>query len=72
MTEETYRKEFGIRLRRLLRMKGMTQSDLADAIGITNAGLSGYINGKHTPSFYMVNKIARVLKCSVDELRYIG
>jgi transcriptional regulator with XRE-family HTH domain len=51
--------------------KGVTQSDLSFATGIAQPTLSGYINGKHEPGLYAIDKIAKALGCSVDEFRYI-
>lgn len=70
LTEEECREEFGIRLYRLMYDKGVTQSELSDMTGITQSNISNYITGRKTPSFYTVDKIARALDCSIDELRY--
>ena len=71
MTEKEYRREFGMRLRRIMNLKGMTQEQLSMATGIQQSQLSNYINGKTSPSFYNVDKIARALDCRTDDLRYI-
>ena len=70
LTEEECRKEFGIRLSRLMRRKGIMQSELSELTGITQASISQYINGRKSPSFYTVDKIARALDCSIEDLRY--
>lgn len=70
MTEEEFRHEFGLRLRRLMGRKGVTQIELAERTGITQARISGYIRGKNTPSIFVVNKIAQALNCTIDELTY--
>lgn len=70
MTEEECRKEFGIRLRKLMFRKGVTQAELSDMTGIQQSALSNYITGKTSPSFYNVDKIAKALECSVDIFRY--
>ena len=70
MNEEQFRREFGRRLRRIMEHKGVTQAELSDATGILQYMISGYINGKHTPSFYIIHKLANALKCPVDDLRY--
>lgn len=71
MTTEECRKEFGYRLYRLMLRKGMTQTDLSNATGIQRYLISNYITGKTTPSFCNADKLAKVLDCSMDELRYI-
>ena len=70
LTEEECREEFGIRLYRIMYDKGVTQSELSEMTGITQSNISNYITGRKTPSFYTVDKIARALDCSIDELRY--
>ena len=70
LTEEECREEFGIRLYRLMYNKGVTQPELSEMTGITQSNISNYINGRKTPSFYTVDKIARALNCSIEELRY--
>lgn len=71
LTEDQCRHEFGVRLRRLLYLKGMTQYELSERTGIQRTQLTRYIMGKSSPSFYVVDKIAKGLGCSIDELRYI-
>ena len=71
MSEEECRKEFGLRLRQMLYRKGITQMAFAEMSGISQVMISKYINGKASPSLYAIDKIAKVLGCSVDELRYV-
>lgn len=71
LSEEECRNEFGIRLYKLMAHKGITQEELARRTGIHQVSLSRYITGKTTPSFYMVDKIAKALGCSTDEFRYV-
>ena len=70
LTEEQCRREFGIRLHKLLKRKNITQNELSEKTGISNISISKYITGKTSPSFYAVDKIAKVLKCSIDEFSY--
>ena len=69
LTEAEARREFGVRLRKIMYQRGITQNYLADAIDVSQARISDYITGKHSPSFYVIDKIAKVLNCSVDEFR---
>ena len=71
MTEETWRQEFGRRLRKRMARKGMTQSELAEIVGISQVMLSNFMTGRSMPGFYIVDKLARALDCSVDDFRYI-
>lgn len=63
--------EFGDRLLRIMRHKGISQTELSVMTGISQPQLSLYIRGKRSPSFYAVDKIAYALDCSLDDLRYI-
>lgn len=70
MTEEQCRREFAYRLYNLMRRKCITQQELGDKTGISQPQISLYLNARSLPSFYNVDKIAKALGCSVDELRY--
>lgn len=70
MTKTEFSNEFGFRLRKKLERVGITQSELCDIVGISQPQLSEYINGKKVPSFYIIDKIAKALNCSVEEFRY--
>ena len=70
MTEDEFRNEFGIRLRKYIERKHISQAELSDRTGISEVCISKYINGTRTPSFYMADKIARALDCSTEEFRY--
>ena len=70
MSEEQFRREFGYRLRCLMERRGMTQGELAERINSSQVTVSKYMCGKNTPSVFMVNKIAKALNCSIDELTY--
>lgn len=71
MTEEDYRRVFRRRLLRHMRFKGVSQNELAEAIGLSRNTVSKYITGKSTPSAFHLAKIARALGVSADEFRYI-
>ena len=70
MTEQECRNEFGYRLRKKMYRKGLTQNDISLMTGIARTQLSSYMNGKHTPSLYIVDKIAKALGCSIDDFTY--
>ena len=71
MTEKECRREFGLRLCKLMKIKNVTQQDLSEMTGISRVTINKYINGKANANFYNADKIAKALKCSMDELRYI-
>lgn len=70
MTEDETRHEFGIRLTKMMQLKGVTQNELSKLTGIPQSMISSYVNGRYTPSFYAVDKIAKALDCSTDDFRY--
>ena len=59
---------FSDRLRQALNNAGMTQKQLADAAGVTEAAVSHYLAGDRIPRSSVVASMAKVLLCSVDEL----
>ena len=71
MSEEECRKEFGYRLRRVMYIKRVNQTELSQKTGIPQALLSRYMTGKTSPSFYNVDRICKALGCSIDDLRYL-
>jgi SOS-response transcriptional repressor LexA len=68
-TEEVrpYR-EIGRLIRDLRISAGMTQFDLADAVGVNNSYLSRIENGERRPSTKIMRKMADVLNYSYDEI----
>lgn len=71
MTERECLVEFGLRLRKIMNNKGISQIELSEKTGISKPVLSLYMNGNRNPGFYNVDKIAKALGCSVDEFRYV-
>ena len=71
ITEEIWKREFRYRLRKRMAQKGITQLELANMVGTSQTMLSNYINGRCMPGFYIVDKIAKALDCSIDDLRYV-
>lgn len=71
MSEQDCRYEFGIRLRRMMLYRGVTQKELCERTGISLCAISQYMNYKITPNFYNVDKIAKALECSTDDFRYL-
>lgn len=55
-----------LRIREVIREKGMTIQSLAEKMGINRVGLSNHINGN--PSVAILEKIAAALNVSVYEL----
>ena len=57
-----------IRLKEILKDKGLTMVQLAELSGITPSNLSNYTNGKVSPTLETLNKIADALNIDITEL----
>lgn len=66
--DHLFRREFGIRLRRKMMLKGITQRMLSKMIGVSQPAISNYLTGKNSPTLYMAEKLARALECSIQDL----
>lgn len=55
-------------LRTARLLKGMTQAEVAEKIGIAKSSYSLYESGKRTPNVIMIKKIARALDANADKL----
>ncbi len=55
---------FGARVKELRKRKGITQVELAKALGVTQRGISYYENEADNPSMEIIEKIARALAVS--------
>lgn len=71
LSEEECRREFAMRLRAIMFRKGITQIELSTKTGIPQQSISNYVRGVVAPGLYNLDKIAKALKCSVDDFRYI-
>ena len=69
ISEDECRHEYGRRLRHIMWCRGMSEQELSEITGIHSVALSRYINGKVSPSFYNADKIAKALRCSIDDFR---
>ena len=68
LDKEEWTKEFSRKLYKKMCLKGVSQKELADNIGISNTAMSRLINGKCNVDVYLVQRIAAYLNCSVTEL----
>lgn len=59
---------FGANLKRIRDEKGMSQGDLAKAVGICRTDISKWENGKRYPQLIWVYEIADKLGVSVEDL----
>lgn len=66
--EERWLNEFGRRLKKKMYMRGITQTEVAERCGVTQATVSKYLSGRSMPSAYAIKQIAGLLNCSPDDL----
>ena len=72
MTETQWLDIFGDNLKSLLRDRGMTQSDLANAIGTDSRTINRYLSKQRIPTIKNLINIAYALDCTLDELTDFG
>lgn len=66
--KEAYRKEFGRRLKVILKDNMVTQRMLSDMTGISENTISSYIRGVRSPEVWAIKAIANAIPCSPLEL----
>ena len=69
LTDQEYAREFGIKLTHIMEKQGLTQVDLAELLGTTQATVSRLITGRTIINLSQMRKIARVLNMTVEELQ---
>ncbi|WP_158572677.1 helix-turn-helix domain-containing protein [Collinsella sp. AF38-3AC] len=62
-------KELGVRIWRIMRKKGMNQSSLSEASGVSKNVITRLLTGRRMTSFTNIEKIATALDVSLDEFR---
>jgi DNA-binding XRE family transcriptional regulator len=70
LTDFQERKEFAYRLRSLMGRRWISQDQLAEMVGTTQPMISKYVRGESFPNALMLRKIAKALKCSMDDFFY--
>lgn len=58
----------GDNIKELMKIKKITSKEIADITGVTPTHISYILNNKRQPSLDLVEKIAEILKVSVNEL----
>ena len=61
-------KAVGRRIKKALSARNMTQRELADTIGTTEASISRYVTGNREPKGLIIYKMAKTLGTSCDYL----
>ena len=72
MSEIQWMREFGDRLRDLLDYTNTCQEEFADAIGVSQASASRYINGLQMPDVKVILAIAYEFDWDIDDLTNFG
>lgn len=62
-------KELGVRIWRIMRKKGMNQSSLSEASGVSKNIITRLLTGRRLTSFTNIERIATALDVSLDEFR---
>lgn len=60
--------KFGETLKNLREIKGITQKDLGDYLGVSRATIAGYETKNHQPDYEKLEKLARYFEVSIDYL----
>lgn len=68
--KQNVRYQVGQNIKRLMKKKGRTNSQISDRTGISASLLSHYMSGSRMPTIDNLLKIADVLKCDVADLIY--
>lgn len=55
-------------LKKIRLERGMTQSDVAAAVGLSDEAICTYEIGTREPNLETLRKLATVLNCTIDEL----
>lgn len=71
LTKDECNREYGNRLLQMMRRKSIMQAELSERTGLSQAQISNYITGRTNPSFYIADKIAKALGCSMEYFRYM-
>ena len=72
MSETEWLSIFGDNLQYMLDRVRMTQRDLAEETGLSEASISRYINKERIPSVRALVNIANALDCSLDDIMDFG
>ena len=56
------------RIRDFRAQHGLTQDELARAVGVSRQSIISIERGRYTPSLYLALRFAKFFNCSMDEL----
>jgi|TARA_B100000676_G_C17970323_1_gene782893 putative transcriptional regulator len=55
-------------LEKLRKSAGLTQQELSESAGVSRVSINGIENGVYVPSTVLALKIAKTLKCKVEDV----
>ena len=55
-------------LKEEIEQSGKTKTEIANAIGVSNATISQYLSGRIHPSLSTLSKLCTFLNCSADDI----
>ena len=55
-------------LEKLRKSTGLTQQELSESAGVSRVSINGIENGVYVPSTVLALKIAKTLKCKVEDV----
>lgn len=70
LTDDEWKRSFKMRLYEIMKHRRITQEELAEKVGTSQVMISRYMTGRCVPSIVMLAKIARALRCSIDDFLY--
>ncbi|NLV77677.1 MAG: helix-turn-helix transcriptional regulator [Tissierellia bacterium] len=56
------------RLEEIRKLKGLSQEELADILGVSRQTISSLENGRYNPSILLAFKIARYFERSIEDI----
>lgn len=68
LTEQEWRHKFAAKLYEYMAENCISQKELAELLNVSQMTISKYLNARVTPTSYNLDRIARVLNCSISEL----
>ncbi|MGN0512753.1 MAG: helix-turn-helix domain-containing protein [Lachnospiraceae bacterium] len=64
--------DIGIKLKQARQEAGVTQTELAEQLGVHQKDISRWENGERTPALETFAKICRILEVSADDMLEIS
>lgn len=58
----------GNKIKAMRKLRGLTQSELAEQVGVTNTTILNYEQAVSKPNIEMIEKLCQVLKCNKTDL----